>query len=135
MVSRLAQRYNAHADRLAVALSGLCIVHCISIPVLLVSSHLLGGLFAVDQHFHEVLLLALLPISAIAFGVGYRRHQNRGILFRGGIGLLIVTFAATVGHHMLGPVLESIINIAGSVLLILAHRDNVRLARAASGAA
>ena len=135
MVSRLAQRYNANADRIAVALSGLCIAHCLAIPVLLVSGHFIGGMVSGDEHFHELLLLLLLPVSAIAFGVGFRRHQHRSILIRGAFGMLIITLAATLGHAMLEPVAESALNIVGSVILILAHRDNVRLARQSAGCA
>jgi len=133
MVRRLAQRYNARADRLAVALSGLCIVHCLTIPALLVGGHLLGGLVSTDDHFHELMLALLLPVSAIAFGVGFRRHQNAGVLARGAFGMLVVTLAATLGHGALAPAAESAITITGSLLLILAHRDNVRLARTALG--
>lgn len=135
MVSRLAQRYNANADRIAVALSGLCIVHCLAIPMLLVSGHFLGGIVSSDEHFHELLLLLLLPVSVIAFGVGYRRHEQRGVVYRGAFGMLVVTLAATVGHAVLDPVAESALNIVGSVILILAHRDNVRLARQSAGCA
>ena len=129
MVSRVGQRYNAHVDRLAVALSGICILHCLAVPVLLVGGHLLGGFVGIDDHFHEVLLALLLPISAIAFGIGFRRHQNRSVLVRGAVGMLVITFAATYAHSELTAVAESVINIAGSLILILAHRDNVRLAR------
>ncbi len=132
MVRRLSQRYNEHADRLAVVLSGLCILHCLAIPVLLVSGQMLGGLVATDEHFHELLLIALLPVSALAFGYGYRRHQNRSVLYRGAFGMLIITLAATLAHDLTGAVTESLINIAGSVILIFAHRDNLRLARNAT---
>ncbi|MEM8982541.1 MAG: MerC domain-containing protein [Pseudomonadota bacterium] len=93
------------------------------------SGHLLGSVVATDAHFHEIMLALLLSICVVAFGLGYRHHRSLGIVVRGVLGMELVIVAASVDHSYLPLLAESSLNIVGSVVLLLAHRDNVRAAR------
>jgi len=69
-------------DKIAVVLSGLCLLHCLLLPFLLAFLPFLGQFG--DDHFHAEMLIFVIPVSAIALFVGYRRHgQIKVISFRG----------------------------------------------------
>ena len=57
-------------DSLGVLLSGICIVHCLALPLLLALLPFLGGSLLGGHSFHEYLLLAVLPVSLVALGLG-----------------------------------------------------------------
>lgn len=112
-------------DRTAIALSGLCVLHCLSMPFVLVLLPLLGQF--TEEHFHLQMLAIVAPASTIALGLGYRRHRHPGIPAGGVIGLLLLLVGATWAHSEIGIVADRVITIAGSSILAVAHFYNSRL--------
>ena len=55
-------------DRVAIALSTICIVHCLAMPFVIallpVTAFALGG----DGHFHSLMLWFVVPTSVLGFG-------------------------------------------------------------------
>src|SRR5882757_3461763 len=118
-------------DSLGVLLSGICIVHCVALPLLLVALPFLGGSILGGHGFHEWLLLAVLPVSLVALGFGYRRHHDSHVLWLGGVGLALLAFA-TYGHPLFGlsEGWERVISIVGGVIHAAGHILNFRRTRA-----
>jgi MFS superfamily sulfate permease-like transporter len=114
-------------DKIAVGLSGLCLLHCLLLPFVIAFLPFLGQLES--DHLHTELLLFVIPVSVIALTVGYRRHGQIDVLFWGAVGLVILTFGALVVHDLYGLVADRATTVLGSVTLAVTHYRNFRLAK------
>ncbi len=114
-------------DRAAIALSGLCVLHCLAMPLVLLTLPFLGELTA--SHFHLQMLLVVVPVSGIALSLGFRRHRRLSIIVAGGIGLALLFIGGTWMHNEIGIIADRATTIAGSLLLASAHYYNSRFSR------
>lgn len=114
-------------DRAAVALSGLCVLHCLALPLVLVAAPVLGQL--ADTHFHLQMLIAVVPVSALALGLGFRRHRNPLMLVWGSIGMTLLIVGATWAHYRMGLTADRLMTLFGSLILAATHYANSRLAK------
>lgn len=114
-------------DRVAIGLSGLCVVHCLALPFLLFVAPFLSQ-FA-EGHLHAQMLVIILPTSAIALAMGFRRHQNRQILGWATAGMLLLVVGGTVMHAQFGIVMDRVFTIGGSAVLAVSHWFNARMGR------
>jgi MFS superfamily sulfate permease-like transporter len=116
-------------DQLAVALSGLCLLHCLLLPFAVAILPFLGQFS--DDHLHAELLVVVLPVSVIALALGYRRHAHAGVIAWGLTGLVVLTIGGTVAHNMYGLVADRTLTIIGSLILAFTHYRNFRLSKLA----
>ena len=116
-------------DRAGICVSIVCLVQCLMLPVLVVVSPLTSLGFFGEEVFHLLLLTLILPISLIAFTLGYRSHRNRSMLVPGLTGLAIVAAATLFGHEWLSPLATALTISLGGLLLITGHWLNLRLRR------
>ena len=114
-------------DHAAIVLSGLCLVHCLLLPVIIVAVPLLAQLN--ETHFHVQMLLVVVPVSLFAFAHGYRRHGNLRIIAGGIAGIAVLFIGGTVVHASYGILADSLLTIAGSIVLATSHYFNNRLMR------
>lgn len=114
-------------DRAAIALSGLCVLHCLAMPLILLTLPFLGELNT--DHFHLQMLIVVVPVSSIALSLGYRRHRRMPILIAGAVGLVLLFIGGTWMHNEIGIVADRTTTIAGSLILACAHFYNSRLSR------
>ena len=114
-------------DRTAIALSGLCVLHCLTMPLVLLALPFLGQLSA--DHFHLQMLVVVVPVSTIALSIGYRRHRRLAVMIAGAVGLLLLFIGGTWMHNEIGIVADRATTIAGSLLLASAHYYNSRFSR------
>lgn len=114
-------------DKAAVTLSGLCLLHCLAMPFLIVAMPMLAELFG--DHLHAQVLIVAIPVSAVALTIGFRRHANRRILVFGVLGMLLLVIGGTVAHHYYGPVADRTFTIAGALILAVTHYVNSRRMR------
>jgi len=113
-------------DRIAIALSAICIVHCIAVPLVLTALPIAAVWLGPERHFHAAMLWLVLPTSVGGFALGYRVHRRFGIVALGAVGVAALTVAALWGHDQWPPAAESAVSIAGSVVLAAAHWLNFR---------
>ncbi|HET9810483.1 MAG TPA: MerC domain-containing protein [Sphingomicrobium sp.] len=106
-------------DRIAIALSGLCIVHCITTAVLIVVVSAAGD-FLGAPIIHEIGLMLAMGLGAIALGKGVAEHGFMLPSAVGALGLGVMAGALEMPH---GGV-EAAYTIAGVSLLALGHRLN-----------
>lgn len=114
-------------DRTAVALSGLCLLHCLALPfviALLPFAMELG-----DGHWHAQMLLIVVPVSVVAFALGFRRHGSGQVIAPGALGLLLLIMGGTVIHARFGLAADRAFTVAGALILAVAHFQNNRLTR------
>lgn len=120
----------ALSDKSAIGLSLLCTLHCLAMPLAVVLLPSIAALPLADETFHYWMLFAVLPISAYALTIGCRKHQRYRLLLIGGMGLLLMCFAAFAGHALLGESGEKTLTVIGAMLLALGHAWNYRLCQA-----
>jgi hypothetical protein len=114
-------------DRTAVTLSGLCLLHCLALPVviaLLPFANELG-----DGHWHAQMLIVVVPVSVVAFALGFRRHRSGQVIAVGTLGLLLLIIGGTVVHARYGIAADRAFTVAGALILAVAHFRNNRLTR------
>ena len=114
-------------DKAAVALSGLCLLHCLLMPVIITALPFFGQFS--ERHLHAEILIIVLPISLIALSIGFRRHADKRVVGWGIAGLLLLLVGATLAHNLYGVVADRMLAITGSVILAAAHYRNSRLSR------
>ncbi|MFL6755214.1 MAG: MerC domain-containing protein [Sphingomicrobium sp.] len=107
-------------DRIAMGLSGLCIVHCVATAVLLGLLASAGG-FLGQPIFHEVGLTLAMIIGAFALGIGIRQHGFVMPSMIGALGLGVMAGALSLPHDGREPVYT----IVGVMIVALGHRLNV----------
>ncbi len=116
-------------DRVAIALSTICIVHCLAMPFVIallpVTAFALGG----DGHFHSLMLWFVVPTSVLGFGLGFRVHRRVDIVAMGAAAIAVLAATALWGHSEWDPSVEVLANVAASVLLAAAHWRNFREVR------
>ena len=108
-------------DRLGVALSALCAVHCVA-GLVLVTFLGLGGGMLLDPRIHEWGLVLALGVGVLGLGYGALHHRNIGSLVIGGIGLCLMALGLVMPH---GPA-EAFVTIPGVALVATAHIRNLR---------
>lgn len=116
-------------DRLGIAGSVLCVLHCALTPLLIGYLSTAGLAFLGDEIVHKILAVVLLFAALFAFIPGYRKHGNTATVTAGAIGIGLVLFAGLILAPFIGHGLETAITIAGSVILVGAHTVNWRLAK------
>ena len=106
-------------DRIAIGLSGLCLVHCIATAVFLAVVASAGGVLGAHI-IHEVGLTLAMALGAVALGRGVFEHGFMMPIAVGGLGLGVMAGALQLPHD--GS--EALFTMIGVGLLALGHRLN-----------
>lgn len=106
-------------DRMAIGLSGLCLVHCLGTTVLLALLASAGGWLG-NPLIHEVGLSLAMLMGAVALGRGIVQHGYTMPSAVGGLGLGVMAGALTLPHD--GG--EALYTVIGVSILALGHRLN-----------
>ena len=108
-------------DRVAIGLSGLCLVHCVATTVLLAMLASAGGMLGAPW-IHEVGLSLAMVMGAYALGRGILEHGFMMPSAVGGLGLGVMAGALSLGHGQT----EALYTIVGVAILALGHDLNRR---------
>jgi hypothetical protein len=106
-------------DRMAITLSGLCVVHCLATAVLLGLLSAAGGMLGAPI-IHEVGLTLAMMLGALALGRGVYEHGFMMPSAVGGLGLGVMAGALTMPHD--GG--EALFTVLGVTVLALGHQLN-----------
>jgi hypothetical protein len=106
-------------DRMAIGLSGLCLVHCLATTVFLALVSAAGGLLG-SEWIHELGLGLAMIMGGISLGRGILEHGYSMPSAVGGLGLGVMTGALTLPHD--GT--EAVYTVVGVAILALGHRLN-----------
>jgi hypothetical protein len=108
-------------DRVAIALSGLCIVHCLASAIFVAMLASAGGLL-LDPIIHEVGLVFAICLGMLALGRGIFDHGFMMPSAVGGLGLGVM--AGSLGLH--GDSMGTVFTVVGVAILALGHDLNRR---------
>ncbi|WP_448658178.1 MerC domain-containing protein [Sphingomonas sp. CJ99] len=110
-------------DRLAIIVSGLCVVHCVA-TLMLVSALTAAGGGIVSPHLHELGLVLAILFGAVGLGVGALNHGYLMPVATGAFGLGVMAGALTVPHGAA----EAAATVLGVLIVALGHDLNRRAA-------
>ena len=108
-------------DRAAMALSGLCVVHCIATAVFVAAAASLGGLLGAEW-IHQLGLVIAMALGAIGLGRGVLQHGYVFPVAIGSLGLGVMAGALSLPHGGM----EVVYTILGVSILALGHDLNFR---------
>ncbi|MDE1162420.1 MAG: MerC domain-containing protein [Acidobacteriaceae bacterium] len=111
-------------DRLGIATSALCVVHCLLTPILISFSAVLAHFLPSEEGTHRSLAVIVALLGTIALLRGIRIHKQRSIVVLMFAGLACIALGAFFGDHLPAHWMEVAITGAGSALMITAHRKN-----------
>lgn len=106
-------------DASAISLSGLCLVHCLALPLVAAFSPLLSA-WAQAEWVHVAVVAMAAPLSALAL---WRRDQSLAVAVPAALGLILLVMGAA---HWPTHALETPITVAGGLSLACAHILNWR---------
>jgi len=113
-------------DGFAIGASALCLVHCVAPPLLIALGPSATRLLGLPEWLHLSAFGVAIPFSAVAMLLGYRHHGALWPAALSCIGLVLLGIGALAGQQWL---LETGLTVIGSVVLALAHLNNLRLTR------
>ena len=114
--------FGANLDRLAIGLSGLCVVHCVASAILLAMLSAAGGILGAPA-IHEVGLTMAIGLGAVALGRGAIAHGYMMPAATGSLGLGMMAGALSLPHGAGGETLWTVIGVG---ILALGHDLNRR---------
>lgn len=120
-----------HFDQIAIALSAVCIVHCLAVPVFVAVLPIAAISFGADSHFHALMLWLVVPTSVVGFGLGFRIHRRSGLVALAVVAVSVLATAAVWGHRAWPELGEIAVSVVGSFMLGFAHWRNFREVRRA----
>lgn len=113
-------------DILGIVASGLCMVHCVALPLILLVVPTMASEVLSCDCTHAVLAGAVTLFCMMAIFPGFRVHGNRPVLLTMLAGLALV-LVATFGCHLLGEQFEMPVISVGNILVVFAHLRNRHL--------
>lgn len=108
-------------DASAVVLSGLCLVHCLVLPLLVALLPVLGA-WAQQEWVHALLVALAAPLSGYALWCAHRRRRLPPPLWA--LAVLGLSCLVAGAGEWFGPGSETPVTVAGSLLLAAAHLWN-----------
>lgn len=110
-------------DKLGISTSGLCALHCLLMPVLVVIMPYTSTTFFAAAWFEPVVLLISLLIALGSTTIGFAKHHRRFYP------IIVVAIGGVLywNKHYLGSELEPVVVILGACLIIAGHWSNYRL--------
>ena len=115
------------ADKTAIGLSLACTLHCVALPLLVVSLPAATALNLTDEAFHLWMLIAVIPISLFSLTMGCKKHKNYSVMLLGLAGLGVLISTVWLGHDILGETGEKAFTVLGACLVAAGHILNHRL--------
>ncbi|MEH6828795.1 MerC domain-containing protein [Parasphingorhabdus sp.] len=110
---------------MAVLLSGLCVVHCVSTIALVAILSSAGGML-LDPLFHEIGLGVAIALGFFTLGRGVLDHGYIMPVAIGSLGLGMMMGAISIGHDSGHGGAEVLYTMLGVGLLALGHDLNYR---------
>ncbi len=109
--------------------SCLCLFHCLALPLVLAALPAFSNVLGTSEAFHFWVLALAVPASTVALVSGQTRHRRAYPLILGLTGLALLFGGAFLTDVRAN---ETLLTVAGSLMLAAAHIANWRLRNAAS---
>lgn len=108
-------------------MSAFCLLQCLALPIVLVLAPTLSAGFMSHEAFHVFLFAVIVPVSGLAYTLGYLRHRDPRIWLPAALGMVFLVVAIWLEHeHVLPPLGIAAVTSLGGILLIVGHVLNLR---------
>lgn len=114
-------------DKTAIAISSLCVAHCLIFPLLAIIIPSFVALGLTSESFHFWMVISVLPTSIYALTIGCKKHKKFSLIIAGALGLSCLILALILGESMLGEWGEKALTLTGAIIIALAHVKNFKL--------
>ena len=121
--------YKSTWDRLGIALSLVCLAHCLLLPVAFLVLPLIAVQWLQGGTVHVLLALVLAPVAALALVPGLKRHRSWSVAGAMAAGLGLLSTAAFAGEGSVAHEWSTALTLAGGAILVAAHFVNLKLCR------
>lgn len=111
-------------DRLGIAFSSACVVHCIMVAFVPLFFPFISQ-YTHTTWVHITVLFTMLVTTPFAFIPGYKKHGLTWILATALVGLLLVILGILVEDKVSDQMSHGI-SICGSLLLVIGHGKNIQ---------
>lgn len=112
-------------DKIGICASGLCLVHCLLTPILILAFPSYNFSAAKDDSIHEIFAVVIIISLMMAVYPTCRKHGHKDIVVFAALGIILILLGTFL--HSLPETLSHIVVIAGSISLIIAHIKNMRV--------
>jgi uncharacterized membrane protein YfcA len=123
-MSRKRDTLSLHADKIGIAASAICFVHCILTPIVLSFASVWAHYISSEEKFHRMLAVLVATIGGFAILTGYNRHRRKRVLLLMASGLCLIFAGAWWGNRLPSHLAEVLVTMMGSCLMISAHLTN-----------
>jgi len=110
-------------DRIGIAATSLCALHCILLPILLPALPLLGLSFLADHTWEHVFLIITAILGSVALFAGFKKYHKRLYPFY----LLYLGVAIYWIKHDFASEHQPYFIVSGALLIVAAHFVNMKL--------
>lgn len=115
-------------NSLAIGLSGMCFLHCLIIPLVIVLLPSLAALPLENEAFHLWIVLLAIPAGLYSLTMGCKQHKRYQLLALGAFGLTLLVLAVLFGESA-GELFEKSLTVIGAIIIAYAHIQNHRLCK------
>lgn len=119
------------ADKTAIGLSFICVIHCVGISIVAATLPALSAAIPFEHWVHDFLFWIAVPISALALVGGIRQHRKLGPSLYVVAGLFTMFLGFFTFHETPH---ETWMSIVGAGVVAVGHVMNYRLLRHGHGA-
>ena len=112
------------SDKIAVAISTACVLHCFFIPSFVIASSGFLTLSIDNELVHQLILFFAIPISVFALYIGYKNHKSFSFVPYAFLGLGLLIIAVILGEEVIGEIGEQGVTLLGSMFVVYAHYKN-----------
>ena len=109
-----------HSDILGMVSAGLCLIHCIALPVFLLSSTFSAGLITDEWHWLDYIFVGLAVLA-----VYFSAKRTPSPYIRTGMWFSVVIFGVALLSHEISEYAQYI-SMGASMVLMLLHFINIR---------
>lgn len=111
-------------DRLGIAFSSACVVHCVLVAFVPMFFPIILG-YTHSHWVHITVLITMLFTTPFAFLPGYKKHGLTWIMATAVAGLVTVVLALLM-EDLVSDQVSHGISICGSLLIVFAHAKNIQ---------
>lgn len=122
-------------DRTGIAMSTLCVAHCIATPFVAAALPIVA---ATEGATHGLLALAVLSFCLLAMVPGFKKHRRRQVLGLGFVGVVLIWLPVLLPEWLSSESQETAAIVSGGIAMVTAHLLNLyhcRTCRACAGSA
>ena len=113
-------------DKIGISVSGLCLLHCLATPIVLILFPATSFSWLENEIIHQVFAIMVILAAVMAITPHRNTGRNKDIIVMALMGVFFILSAMFLLHDH-GALYEILITAIGSMLLITAHYKNLKI--------